>query len=148
MHPPQTQSPTIRKQENIRTTRIRKTNNTKIPVQNTYYTEAPWPVRCHPSRRQYMKRYVRGTRGNNSPAAITFEWTILVCTGFGKSILVRDFTARERKTTGNRHFHGNRLDGNGQSGFHGNHLGGKGNQHFFGNCLRGTTGTTFARERE
>ena len=38
------------------------------------------------------------------PAGINIFSTVLVCTGFGKSIFPRDFTARERKTTGNQTF--------------------------------------------
>ena len=38
------------------------------------------------------------------PREKMFFSTVLVCTGFGKSIIPRDFTARERKTTGNQTF--------------------------------------------
>ena len=34
------------------------------------------------------------------PAGMFFFPTVLVCTGFGKSRFPRDFTARERETTG------------------------------------------------
>ena len=45
----------------------------------------------------------RWRRGNNSRGDDFFS-TVLVCTGFGKSRIPRDFTARERKATGNQTF--------------------------------------------
>ena len=36
------------------------------------------------------------------PAGMIFFSIVLVCTGFGKSRIPQDFTARERKTTGNQ----------------------------------------------
>ena len=38
------------------------------------------------------------------PAGMLFFPTVLACTGFGKSTIPRDFTARERKTTGGQTF--------------------------------------------
>ena len=43
------------------------------------------------------------------PAGITFLWTVVVCTGYGKSVFPRDLRRDNGKRRQKRHFHGNRL---------------------------------------
>ena len=51
------------------------------------------------------------------PREKMFFSTVLVCTGFGKSRIPRDFTARERKTTGKQTFPRESFEWEWKSGF-------------------------------
>ena len=81
------------------------------------------------------------------PAGIVFFWTVLVCTGFGKLTIPRDFTSRERKNTGKQTCPRESFGWEWEIRiFTGAIWMGMGYRDFFGNWLGGTTGTIFEKK--